>query len=565
MTALSERSVQMLQLPMRRSEGASRSRWIESLAVFVLFGGAFAALGCWLVLDRHLVTFDALDRLSGAYLAWHNDPPKLAAIGFAVPPLQTIPLLPFTIFRPLATSLVALPVCSALFGGATMVVLNRLLERCAMAHLLRYAVLVLLAATPTVCFYASAGGSELIELLPLAAAMASLVAWFLTVDTRYLIGAAMAFVLAVMAGYSSFAWLALAAVMVAVTLSRHHAGPDEVEGSLIAFLAPSAYAFSFWCLCNLLIVHSPFGWLSAATATSVNAAGAAGSGIGLAHALSGSLALAWATAPLLFVVIGALLVLAVRQRNELAGWLAGFGILALLSPGAGALIHNSATSLELSNAMPMLLITIVGAGWLYKSLPAARRAIGGGLLIGLAISIALVWHAFGSYRYQDLEQSFRATLSGQHASTSRGGLSVGIAQEQAMADYIDAHVHGTKPVLTDNAQTYAVILLSNRPASFSTRLDHGDGPWLSAVASPPRSVHYLLIARNDASDVIHRAYPGAVAGHRRGLKVVFANQRYALLAVSPGTTQSNSAPKSAKTTGARGGGALSINSISESP
>lgn len=529
----------MLQRPMRRMH-LRRARLVESLAIFAVFAAAFGVLGCWLVLDRHIVTFDSLNRLADAYLVWHNDPPKLAAIGFALPPLQTIVLLPFTVIPSMATSLVALPICSALFGGLTMMVVNRLLERCDFATPLRYAVLLGLAATPTLCFYASAGGAEPISLFLLASAMSSLIAWFLTVDTRYLIGSAAAFSVAVMADYSTFAWLALAATMVAVTLSRHRASASEVEGSLITYVAPTIYAFALWCMCNLMIVNSPFGWIGAATSTSVNAAGSAAPPVSVLHAIVGTLSLAWSSAPLLLVVTPVLIAVAVMQRNELAAWLAAFSVLALFGPGAGAMADGSAASLALSSGAPMALIAVYGAACLYKSLTAARPLIGVALVVGLLCSIGIVWHGLATYPHQDLEQAFSQALSGEHPAISRGGLTVGIGQEQAMADYIDDHVHAKKTILTDNSQTYAVILLSGRPALFRTRLDQGDGPWLRDVRAPTRQIKYLLIAQHDSGDVIHETYLGAAEGRRRGLTVAFADGRYALLAVTPGTTAANS-------------------------
>jgi len=532
----------MLQMPIRRVEVRSE-RLAESFALFLLFGVAFGVLGYWMVVQHHVVPFDGLERLAGAYLAWHNDPPKLAAIGFALPPLQTIALLPFTLIRPMATSLVALPVCGAIFGGLTMVVLNRLLERCEMPRTLRYIVLLLVAAMPTTAFYAGVGGAQMISLFLLAAAMASLIAWFLTVDTRFLITSGLGFAVASMASYDAFAWMLLAAAMVATSLSRHRAGEQEIEGSVITFAAPTGYAFLLWCLCNLLIVDSPFGWISSGGSASVNATGAtgaAGGGVSLLHALSSTLTLAWSAAPLVFVVAGGLIWLAFAQRNELAGWLAAFCVLAVLSPGAGAVIHNSVSSLQLSNGMPMLLVAICGAAVLYKSVVRWRPMIAGALVVGLVLSIGVVWHALRVYPQQNLEQSFRTVLSGQQPTVSRGGLAVGVGQEQAMADYIDHHIGAEKSILTDNSQTYAVILLSNRPALFSTRLDHGDGPWLSEVVTPPRAIHYLLITRNDPADALRDSYTGAVAGDRTGVRLVFADARYALLAIAPGTTLRNS-------------------------
>ncbi len=50
-------------------------------------------------------------------MVWHNDPPKLATVGFAHAPLITVALLPFTVVPSMASSLIALVLCSAIFGG----------------------------------------------------------------------------------------------------------------------------------------------------------------------------------------------------------------------------------------------------------------------------------------------------------------------------------------------------------------------------------------------------------------------------------------------------------------
>src|SRR3954447_15585918 len=50
--------------------------------VFLVAFAAYFAIGYWVTIDQHVVVFDAVDRLTRALLVWHNDPPKLAAIGF---------------------------------------------------------------------------------------------------------------------------------------------------------------------------------------------------------------------------------------------------------------------------------------------------------------------------------------------------------------------------------------------------------------------------------------------------------------------------------------------------
>jgi hypothetical protein len=515
----------------------SHARRLETLAVFLIFALGFGTLGYWLIVSAHVVSFDSLNRLARAYLAWHNVPSKLAAIGFTQPPLQTLALLPFALFTPLAKSLLALPLCSAMFGGLTMTVLNRVLERCQLRALLRYLTLLLVAATPTLCFYASDGGAEMIALYLLAAAMSAVIAWLLTFDTRYLIVAGMVFGLAGLANYSSFVWMLLGAVMVAVVLYRHRARKEEVEGSLITYLTPSLYAIIVWTAFSALIVGRPFGWLVGGHAAAVNTSSVSAVPVSLLHALHQTLTLAWSSAPLSLLVIPVLLGAALIKRDELTAWLAAFSLLALLSPATEALLYHDASQIQLDKGLPLLLMSVYGAAVLYKSFQTRRPLIALALIAGLAGSVALVWQGMSTFPYQNLEQaSHRAIATGrsQEGTVSRGGIAVGISSELAMAQYIDTHVQAKKSVLTDNSQTYAVILLTGHPGLFRTRIDHGDTPWLRAVKRPPASVKYMLVAQDASGDLIRQAYPQAATGQRAGLAVAYSDPRYTLLSVSLG-------------------------------
>lgn len=525
-----------VQKPVRFGS-SSRKRQLETLSVFLIFSVGFGALGYWLIVSAHVVSFDSLNRLARAYLAWHNVPAKLAAIGFTQPPAQTLALLPFALFTPLAKSLVALPLCSALFGGLTMVVLNGVLRRCQFAAPLRYLTLVLVGLTPTLLFYAADGGSELIALCLLAAAMSAVIAWLLTFDTRYLVVAGMVFALAGLADYSSFVWMLLGAVMVAIVLYRHRGTSDEVEGSLITYLVPSVFAIVVWTIFSAVIVSAPFGWLSAGHTAGVDTSGASAIPVTLLHALHQTFTLAWSSAPLSLIVIPALIVTAMVKRNELAAWVAAFSLLALLIPGAEALIYHDTSQIQLDKGLPLLLMSVYGAAVLYQSFEKRRLLLGLALIAGLAGSVVVVWQAMSTYPYQNLEQAFhRAIVTGhsQEGTVSRGGIEVGIGSEQAMAQYIDTHVHAKKSVLTDNSQTYAVILLTGHAGLFSTRIDHGDTPWLRAVKRPPASVQYMLLAQNASGDLIRQAYPSAATGGTVGLTVAYQDARYTLLSVSPG-------------------------------
>src|SRR4051812_9963151 len=126
---------------------------IETALIFLIFFGIYFAVGYKVVVEQHLVNFDALARLAHAFFVWFNSPPKLAAVGFVWPPFQTLVFLPFAAIKPLATSLAALPAMSAFFMALTMTVLNRAGVLVHMRWFMRYPIIAAFALNPMILFY----------------------------------------------------------------------------------------------------------------------------------------------------------------------------------------------------------------------------------------------------------------------------------------------------------------------------------------------------------------------------------------------------------------------------
>src|SRR5690606_36661685 len=209
----------------------------------------------------HVVVFDALNRLTNAYLVWWNDPPKLAAIGFLFPPLTTLVFLPVTIVKPVATSLVALPLLTAIAAATAMVWLDRTLARCEMPAMRRLPLLAAFGLNPLWLFYAGNGMSEALYLALLAIALYAFVSWYETTEPRYLFAAGFAIALLVMTRYAFSFWALIMAVLIGVALARRRSAPHEIEGSVIALAAPVVYALALSTLFNGLIVVAPLGWV----------------------------------------------------------------------------------------------------------------------------------------------------------------------------------------------------------------------------------------------------------------------------------------------------------------
>jgi hypothetical protein len=138
----------------RRAVGAAT---VETVVLWAIALAGYAWLGNRVVVQQHVVIFDAAARLAHAFFVWYNAPPKLAAIGFVWAPMSTLVFLPLAAIKPLASSLLALPLTSAMFGAGLLAVLNRTLALFEIRWPWRYAIVAAFGLNPMIAFYASNG------------------------------------------------------------------------------------------------------------------------------------------------------------------------------------------------------------------------------------------------------------------------------------------------------------------------------------------------------------------------------------------------------------------------
>jgi hypothetical protein len=248
--------------------------------------------------------------------------------------------------------------------------------------------------------------------------------------------------------------------------------------------------------------------------------------------------------PLALVALPLLLVAFIGARSDMALWLAVFIALGVVVEGANALIKDQAGTLLIRDAMPVMLCAVFGAAWLYRMAGGLRIAVWIGTMIILAVTLPLTWDAMKTYPFQNEEQAFaRAIETGkdQEGTSSIGGFKVGIAPEAQMAAYLQRTANKKNVVLTDNAQTFGVMLLNGRPQDFFDRADKGDAKWRSALKNPYGQVQYMLVARNSAGDLIRQAYPRIVSGNDPAFPTQFVTDRYILVRVPPRNPGTSSA------------------------
>jgi hypothetical protein len=531
---------------------------IESGALFVVFLVAYLALGYRLVVEQHLVVFDALSRLAHANFVWYNSPPKLAAVGFVWPPGQTLAFLPFAAIKPLASSLLALPATSGLFAAGMLVMLNRTLDVMKMARWQRYPLLLAFGLNPMVVFYAINGMSETTYLFFLVGAVHFFLRWFLTGQAHVLVLAGTMVALGFLSRYEMLVWGLLLAGAIPAVLLRRRATGHEIEGSLLAFLAPVVYGGMLWVFFNWLILGSPLAFLHGgvvgglvtqgggpAAGTTLAASGAAGHGLSaLGDSVSKVASLNWQLFPFAVVVVGALAVTALARRDLMALVLiAVVSLNALLTTILFWRSHKDFNLLQLRYNMRAMPLALIAAGWLFLAWNRswARTAIAVAAFAGLLASMPATWHAMSSYRQQYEEQAFLRALttgSDQDGTFSRGGYPVGDFGERNMASLIKPLIRHPKEIITDDAQSLGVMLASGHPEWFVDRIDRGDRYWLRRIANPWGHVRYVLMATAKRCrppgcvDLAREHYPLTLVNRQPGMTIVAATDLFVLARVA---------------------------------
>ncbi len=507
----------------------------ESLAIFAVFAVLYLLVGSWLVVGQHVVGFETLDRFNRALLMLQDRPPSPAALGVDYPPLAVAVALPFALVPSSVTSLTVVPIVSAIPAALTMVVLHTLLRRTALRLPLRLAVLAALGLNPLVVLHASVGSRSFLWLALVVAAVGALVAWHVTGDVRYVLAAGLALAVAALAGYAALVWFAAGLAVVAGVLIRLGAGRDEVEGTAIGYVAPTAFALAAWSATAVVLAGDPFRWLTDGR----DAPDPGAAGLSLLEVAQSTGQLLVLGAPVAVVVLPALVHAGLTRGDAFALGLGLLLLLAVLAPGAAALAGLTDRPMAMSNALPILLLAVVGAAWLARSAAGGPGPVAAVLVVGLLASIPVTFAAMAHYEHQGLERAFHdavATGAGQDGARSPDGAVVGYDHERAMADYIVDNVDEPDSILTDDRRTYAVMLLTGRPDLFVDRADHGDAAWRDIADAPAGRVRYLLLSTDVADDDLSRRRPAAAVGADPALAEVFSTPRYTLVEVPADVT-----------------------------
>lgn len=499
---------------------------LEPALVFCVAYVLYAAVGIALLVHGELVVGDAQSRLAHAYFAWWNEPAKLTAIGFYWPPLQTLVLLPLALVPPLATSLVALPLTSALFGAALLVVLERALRWAGVDRLPRLAIVAAFGLNPLYAFSAVNGMAEIVYLAFLTAGAWVFLRW--TTSPRWsdpvLAGTALA--LGTLARYEVALYAIPMAVAALVIIRRSREAARAAESTLLGLLVPLLYALLLWAYINATIVGDPLGFLEPGAPAESRPDPAFGGWLGPLLDVLGTSASIF---PLTFVLAAVLVAAAVRRRDAVAAALVAVLLLNVLTTYALLVSARQGFLLELRYNMRSLPLTVLAGAWLLvRARPARRQLAASCLAVALLLTIPLsgwtmlrhdreLGERIGTdvVRVRPVSRSadFVRMLLRRPAPAAGSANAVDLASERAMASYIRRRIRGENAILTDDSRTFGVMLADGDPGRYLDRIDFGEERWLEAVRDPVGRVGWiLLIDRTYDLDRVVVEYPGILSG-----------------------------------------------------
>ncbi|MBK8294648.1 MAG: hypothetical protein IPK93_07700 [Solirubrobacterales bacterium] len=368
----------------RERRGAPRASG-EGLIVAFFFAVVYGVIGYFMLTDGRIVNFDSLHRLNEAYMAWWNSPPKLAAITLSAAPLGAIAYMPLALIKPLATSLTAIPVLTALAAGMLMAMVNSILRRCEVPGVFRILMLLLFGLNPMFVFYAANGEATVLGMVLAAVALLAVISWQLTDETRHLVAGGLAIGLAIMVDYGYALWAVGLAVAVMSIGSSNNDTEDRRRSSLILFLTPIVYSLLVWVLLNAIILKSPFGWLTAQSGLiQVNTTGVLQAvTTSPLNALGDLFNVVLGVAPLGFATVILLVLAGILVRDGLSWGFLVLILLALAVPFSRTLVADQADLMTLSVGLPLALLALAGAAYVYAAEPAWRAGVGIIMVIGL--------------------------------------------------------------------------------------------------------------------------------------------------------------------------------------
>lgn len=460
--------------------------------MFAVLAVAYYALGSWLW-SRGIVSLDLLGLSEKARLGLAGAAPRLANLGFVVPPLPLLLMLPF------ADPLVA----QAVVAGALVALLTGTIARTVADPWIRATGIAYVWASPLFLFLSVERYPSLLFCALLASALVAIVRYLRSEYSLPLFAAGTAYGLTFFVDFRSIALLPF--LLFAAALPWLRAARARAIAVALTVGFPITFLSLAWMYVNWVFFGDPLAFVndkasffrmqSIGPETLSSGAGAATVRYGLARLV-----------PALAVVLP---------------YLCGFFAL-----GGGRTAH--AASLRLVYLMPAVLfvcelcfgVFVPTASFLalfvltfllcaaHMRGSAVTRAA---LLLSLAASFVLPLSSPSAE-----ERAFSRALFGFPAESN-------VAEYRAVAETIDGLAPGK--VLLDDRVSYPVVAFASDVSRFVLPYQPG---FEAAAADPRERASYVVVAPQDARDEIAARHPSVERGRLDGFASIYASGRYTI-------------------------------------
>jgi hypothetical protein len=241
--------------------------WFGSLKIFSAAYLGYIAVGAVIVFGFGSVPIDTWARVGNAYYAMFSRDAHLGGIGFVLPPVATLAIMPVLLFKglwpALVTSAFAGPVTSAAFMGGSVVLVRRILRDLSVPTWIVWLLVGLFALHPMIVYYGANGLTEAPFVFCLLWATSSFMRWLDQGRLSDLVRLGMALAIGYLTRYEFIAAAPLAVGLVAVVGFARASGPvseRRMAGFADAVIAglPFGLVFVAWAFVSWLLVGSAF-------------------------------------------------------------------------------------------------------------------------------------------------------------------------------------------------------------------------------------------------------------------------------------------------------------------
>jgi hypothetical protein len=241
--------------------------WMAALALFGVAFVGYLAIGALIVFGTGSVPIDTWARVGNASYALYSRDPHLGAIGFVLPPVPTLAILPILPFKalwpPLVTSAFAATITSAAFMAGGVVLVRRILRDVAVPIWLAWPLVALFALHPMIVYYGANGLTEAPFVFCLLWATSSCLRWLDRGALADLVRLALGLAIGYLTRYEFIAAAPLAVGLVAIVTYLRTPGATGARRTAAAADAvivglPFVLAFVGWALVSWMLVGSPF-------------------------------------------------------------------------------------------------------------------------------------------------------------------------------------------------------------------------------------------------------------------------------------------------------------------